>query len=125
MTLEQWLRATLTSSGTQTADLVDDRVFPVMAPKNVREPFVVYSVDSLEEIKTTCGPADVAAYGVELECKAKHFDDALAIAKAAIADLRASGRAQLIEVDSVSDLTDPEPGLFVRLVSLSIWFAED
>lgn len=123
MTFEQRLFGVITAPGGQTFPLCP-HVFAVMAPRNAPAKRLVYAIDSTEEDTTTCGPTGLVAVGVALDIYSKSFDDLRPIQDAMRTDIRAAFGHENVIVDSVSDAMDPEPGLYVRSVNVTIWFQE-
>jgi hypothetical protein len=122
VTLTAWIFQTLTAPTAHTRTLVATRVYPKRAPKNAAEPYVVQLLNSAEDDETFCGPTGLTAYGVEFEIRSK--DDAAldSIEGAILADLRETGKS--VFRDTASDSWDPEPGLHLRSLQVTVWYQE-
>lgn len=112
-------------------DLVGARVFPVKIPEETwdsvtQRPCLVYHTPSVRRSATFCGTVKTKADTVHVDCYARTYDGAraLALAVAGIVDFKGVVGETLfgpIFIDSETDLDDPEPGLFRRLLIFTVW----
>ena len=110
---------------------VGDRVYPVLIPPEVwdsatRKPCFVYRTSGVGRSATTCGTIRLQADSVEVDCYARTFDDAYALARLAaqIVDFKGTvGNTSVdtVRLDSEIDLFDLEPGLYRRSLTFTVW----
>lgn len=114
--LDDALYARLTTAS--AAALVGTRVYPVLAPQNVAYPCLTWQRISRTEVDSLQGPSGYADVRIQVDCWAKTYSQARALAKAVRADLNGWDNDGLpiadCRLDSDRDLFDPraEPKLY-------------
>jgi len=112
--------------------LVGSRMYPMVIPCEVfdrasKKPCLVYTVTSPPTDRTTCGATAVQETTVALDCYARAFDVCVALAdevRSHIQDYSGTVGATYFEdvtVTAATDIYDPDPGLFRRVLTLKIW----
>lgn len=117
--------------------LVADRIYQNTIPQKVRDdpdkvPCAVILRSGGERQRLFCGTDNLVQGTYTIDCEAPDFDDAVALADAirrALVDY--SGLMGTVRVDTVMMATDfdagivPDPGLYNRTDSYSIFYFED
>jgi hypothetical protein len=105
-------------TGGAASALVGQRVYPVIAPQNVAYPCITWQRISRTEVFSLEGPSGYADARVQIDCWAKTYGEARAVANAVRDDLNGwDNEGQPIadcRLDSARDLYDPaaEPKLY-------------
>lgn len=118
------------------AALVGDRIYPVMVPQGhpdgpARLPCVVYTRVTAARQVLFCGTDRAVQASYQLDAYAAEYDSAVAVATAIRAALVDYG-GQLGDVAALrcsleadfDTVPDPEPGIFRRLQTFTIWYRE-
>lgn len=134
MSLQTSLKAFLSADAGVSA-LVGSRIYPLVIPDQVYDaatlrPCLVYAIQSVDRTKTFCGTVALQRVTVSVDCYAKVYVDAHALATAvetALLDfVGPMGDVTISDIASENkfDLTDLEPGLFRVALSFVVWYAE-
>lgn len=110
--------------------LVNDRVYPVMAPQGVASPYLVF-LKVVEMVGGTyCAQDRIGRSLFQFDSYAKTFKQARAVAKAmrdSLIDFQGTvdgTHIASIWLDTEMQVLDPEPGLFRVSTSLFIWHGD-
>lgn len=123
MTFEQKIFGAITAQSSLTKALCS-RVYAVTSGRDTPVPRIVYTNTDAGEDTTFCGPSGLVAHGVDVDVYAKDFDELRPIETAIKADLRGVFGTNAVIVESVSDAMAPEPGNYVRTITLTLWSNE-
>ena len=93
MSVETDLYSTLSNDAGVSA-LVSTRIYPNLAPENAGQPYVIYSVVTVDRYHTLKGDGDPANKRLQLECVDDGYEGAKALATAVIAALQGNGYQQ-------------------------------
>lgn len=116
------------------AALVGSRIFPLVIPEQVydeatKRPCIIYSGQSVDRTKTFCETIALQRQAFGIDCYAKTYEQAHAVAtavKSALLDyVGPMGDVTVSDValENEFDLLDLEPGLFRVALSFVIWHA--
>lgn len=119
-------------AGSGVAALVGSRVYPVKIPEETwssatQRPCLVYHTPSVRRSGTFCGTDRTKADTVHVNCYARTYDEARALADTVasqVVDFRGVVGETLfgpVFLETETDLDDPEPGLFRRLLIFTVW----
>lgn len=123
MTFEQKIFAAITAPLSLTKVLCS-RVYAVTSGRDTPVPRIVYTNTDEGEVTTFCGPSGLVAHGVDVDVYVKDFDELRPIETAIKADLRSAFGVSGVVVESVSDAMAPEPGNYVRTITVTLWNQE-
>ncbi len=123
--------------GAQSAitNLVSDRIYPEVIPDQVfdaasKRPCLVYSRQGTERTRTFCGTIGLVQSAFNVDCYARTYQDAEALAAAvrsALTDYRGAMGSETVQSTQLIgdfDLLDLEPGLFRVSLAFAIWHLE-
>ena len=121
---------TLLTSDEVLAELVGDRVYPLIIPSQVydqatKRPCIVYQEDGLDRSRTFCGTIALQQGTFAFDCYARRYHDAHEVATALrelLTDYE-GGSIDTVIFRNQFDALDLEPGLFRVRVMFDIWYA--
>lgn len=110
---------------------VADRIFPVLIPQEVwasvtQKPCIVYQVAGVGRSVTFCGTIGLQAESVTVDCYARTYDAAYALARLAAQIVDFNGvigdtSFDTVRLETEIDLLDLEPGLYRRSMTFTCW----
>jgi hypothetical protein len=126
------LRSLLLADAGVAAILTGGEVFPVHLPREAwdqvsRKPCVVVRLNGVARSRTFCATESLAAYAADLDIYAREYDACNNLANAvrsAVTDFRGLVGASLfgpIHVETEVEFHEPDPGLYRRVLTLTIW----
>lgn len=111
--------------------LAGSRIYPLIIPPEVwdsvsTKPCIVYSINGVGRNLTFCGTEKLQRESVSVDSYSRTYDEAVSIASAikTIIDFQGtigSTYFNAVHLDTEIDLLDPEPGLYRRAMTFSIW----
>ena len=102
-------------------------IYGLMAPENVKTPWLVYNKVTTQWGATLCGPDGIQRDVFQFDSYDKGFAGSLALAKllrdtlVGFKGVMGSTRVNDILFDNEIQMLDPEPGLYRVLTTLFIW----
>lgn len=129
MSLEADLRAYILADPTVAA-LVGDRMYPLVIPQGSPQPCIVYAKQGRDRQQLFCGEDGLYRTGVDIDCYAVIYDDAVTLANAVSARLKnfsgtmGTTRVPRIFLETEFDLSDLEPGTYRQSQTWAVWHRE-
>jgi hypothetical protein len=129
MSLEASLFTFLTDAASVAA-FVGTRVFPGVIPQGAAQPAIVYAKRGRNRQQLFCGTDGLKRTRVDIDCYATSYRQSVLLANAVTAVLEdfsgtmGTTRVPRIFLESETDLSDLEPGLYRQSQSWAIWHRE-
>lgn len=120
----------LLSGADGLAKLTNGRVFPIVAPQNVKRPFITYERSSTERVAALSNDTDVARGIFQISAWSDNRDEAVDVALQVRTIMqRYRGTASGIIIDDIYiqnevDLYDSSTKLFQVSIDFEIWYRE-
>lgn len=121
MTLASDIKALLEVAG--VTELVQDRIYPVLAPQNAQRPFVVWRRDGGDPLATLSGnSARRQFFSLLIGAYAETFDEADRLADAIVAAINAASGSGKGTVTAPVDGYEPETKSFSVLLQARLFY---